>query len=291
MDRQPVSITKSRPVMEGAGVRLRRAFGFGDTSKSDPFLLLDDFRSTRKEDYFRGFPWHPHRGIETITYVLKGRVAHGDSMGNSGVIGEGDVQWMTAGRGIIHQEMPEGDDSQLMEGFQLWANLPSARKMDRPRYQEVGNAEIPVRVLEDGSSVRVICGRFERTIGPVDNIATEPDYLDVTLAPGADITHKVPPGKTAFAYVIDGFGRFGDGDPVDNQTLVFFSDGSGIRMRAEKGTLFRFLLCTGMGIGEPVAWQGPIVMNTRDELLQAFRELQEGTFLGDVDPSGDLPIE
>lgn len=281
MERQAVSITKSRPVMEGAGVRLKRAFGFGDTSQSDPFLLLDDFRSTRTEDYFRGFPWHPHRGIETITYVLKGRVAHGDSMGNRGVVGAGDVQWMTAGRGIIHQEMPEGDENQHMEGFQLWANLPRARKMDRPRYQDVHSAEIPIRTLEDGSSVRVICGRFDRTTGPVDNIATEPDYLDITLAPGADLYHAIPPGKNAFAYVIDGEGRIGESQALKNESLVFLGDGDRVRLRAGAEDPFRFLLCAGMSIGEPVAWQGPIVMNSRDELLQAFRELQEGTFLGE----------
>ncbi len=280
MEREPLSVGKSRPVMEGAGVRLKRAFGFGEPAASDPFLLLDDFRSTRREDYFRGFPWHPHRGIETITYVLKGRVEHADSMGNSGVIGAGDVQWMTAGRGIIHQEMPAGAASEEMEGFQLWANLPSRDKMVRPRYQEVKTTEIPERVMEDGSVVRVICGRFEKTLGPVDRIVTDPDYLDVTLAPGADLHHAIPPGKNAFAYVIGGRGRFGEGAAVDNETLVFFSDGDGLRMRAERNEPFRFLLCSGMGIGEPVAWQGPIVMNTKDELLQAFRELQDGTFLG-----------
>jgi len=284
MDREPVRMQRSRPVMEGAGVRLKRAFGFGDPAESDPFLLLDDFRSTRREDYFRGFPWHPHRGIETITYVLKGRVEHTDSMGNSGIIGAGDVQWMTAGRGIIHQEMPAGEETEEMEGFQLWANLPARDKMLRPRYQEVKTTEIPERVLEDGSVVRVICGRFDATRGPVDRIVTEPDYLDVTLAPGADLYHRIPAGKNAFAYVIGGQGRFGDGDTVGNETLVFFSDGERIRLRASRTEPFRFLLCSGMGIGEPVAWQGPIVMNTKDELAQAFRELQDGSFL---DPTGE----
>jgi hypothetical protein len=279
MDREPRTISKSKPVMEGAGVHLKRAFGFGDPSESDPFLLLDDFRSTRREDYFKGFPWHPHRGIETITYVLKGSVAHQDNIGNSGIIGPGDVQWMTAGRGIIHQEMPRGEQDEIMEGFQLWANLPSARKMMRPRYQEVQTAEIPERVLADGSVVRVICGRFDRTSGPVDGIETQPDYFDVTLAPGADLYHPILPGKNAFAYVIGGRGRFGEGQVVSNEHLVFFADGDRLRMRADAEEPFRFLLCTGMGLGEPVAWRGPIVMNTQDELFQAFRELQEGTFL------------
>lgn len=280
MDREPRIIRKSRPVMEGAGVHLKRAFGFGDPQESDPFLLLDDFRSSRAEDYSKGFPWHPHRGIETITYMLKGRIEHQDSMGNKGVIGPGDVQWMTAGSGIIHQEMPHGGETQAMEGFQLWANLPASRKMMRPRYQEVRTTEIPETVLADGSRVRVICGRFDRTVGPVDDIMTEPDYLDFCLAPGADLHHRIPPGKNAFAYVIGGRGRFGEGRIVENESLVFLSDGDRLRIRTEgRDEPFRFLLCTGMGLGEPVAWNGPIVMNTRDELIQAYHELNEGTFL------------
>ena len=280
MDREPLSISQSRPVMEGAGVHLKRAFGFGDPAQSDPFLLLDDFRSSRPSDYVKGFPWHPHRGIETITYVLKGEVEHLDSMGNRGVIGAGDVQWMTAGRGIIHQEMPHGETGGALEGFQLWANLPAKTKMMRPRYQEVRSTEIPIRTLEDGSRIKVICGRFDQTRGPVDDIMTEPDYLDLILAPGADLYHAIPPGKNAFAYVIGGRGRFGEGPEVGNEALVFLGPGDRVRLRASKTESFSFLLCTGMGLGEPVAWHGPIVMNTRDELIEAFDELEKGTFLG-----------
>lgn len=265
--------------MEGAGVHLKRAFGFGDPRESDPFLLLDDFRSARPVDYQAGFPWHPHRGIETITYVLNGKIEHQDSMGNRGIIGAGDVQWMTAGRGIIHQEMPAGSESTLMEGFQLWANLPAANKLMKPRYQEIKAAEIPDHTLADGSRIHVICGSFESTRGPVDDIMTEPDYLDITLAPGADYVHRIPAGKTAFAYVIAGRGRFGDGAELDNESLAFFSDGTSLRLRASPLEPFRFLLCTGLGLGEPVAWQGPIVMNTQAELQEAFRALNQGTFL------------
>ena len=266
--------------MEGAGVRLKRAIGLGRPDELDPFLLLDDFRSSRRDDYIRGFPWHPHRGIETITYVLDGRVEHRDSMGNAGVIGPGDVQWMTAGSGIIHQEMPAGGENDIMEGFQLWANLPAKTKMMKPRYQEVKSVEIPEHVMADGSRIRVICGSFDATKGPVDDIMTEPDYLDMMLAPEADFRFPVAPGKTVFAYVIGGQGRFGNGQVVGNETLVFFSDGDGIRFRAEPADdPFRFLLCTGMGLGEPIAWQGPIVMNTEDELLIAARELQQGSFI------------
>jgi redox-sensitive bicupin YhaK (pirin superfamily) len=266
--------------MEGAGVRLKRAFGFGDTSETDPFLLLDDFRGEKTSDYIKGFPWHPHRGIETITYMLEGRVEHQDSMGNKGVIGAGDVQWMTAGRGIIHQEMPAGSPDGRMGGFQLWANLPAKDKLMKPRYQEIKSSEIPEYTLADGSRVRVISGSFETTKGPVEDIMTEPDYLDMSLAPGADLEHRIPPGKTAFAYVIGGEGRFGEGPVVDNESLVFFTDGDRLRIRATGAEGFRLLLCTGMGLGEPVAWHGPIVMNTREELERAFEELDAGTFLG-----------
>lgn len=279
MDRIALVSRKSRPVMEGAGVHLKRAFGFGNPSESDPFLLLDDFRSSKPSDYIAGFPWHPHRGIETITYVLNGKIEHQDSMGNRGVIGPGDVQWMTAGRGIIHQEMPASTDSTLMEGFQLWANLPASRKMMKPRYQEIKASEIPDRVMEDGSRIHVICGSWENTTGPVEDIITDPDYLDITLAPGADLYHAIPAGKNAFSYVISGRGRFGEGPEVDNETLTFFGDGTRLRLRASPQEPFRFLLCTGLGLGEPVAWHGPIVMNTNGELEEAFRQLDQGTFL------------
>ena len=265
--------------MEGAGVRLKRAFGFGDTSETDPFLLLDDFRGDKPSDYIKGFPWHPHRGIETITYMLEGRVEHQDSMGNKGVIGAGDVQWMTAGRGIIHQEMPAESAEGRMGGFQLWTNLPAKAKMMKPRYQEIKSVEIPEYRLADGSLVRVVAGSFEGSKGLVDDIMTDPDYFDMSLAPGADFRHRIPRGKNAFAYVFGGEGRFGEGAVVGNETLAFFSDGDSLRLRASGDQPFRFLLCTGMALGEPVAWHGPIVMNTRGELERAFSELDAGTFL------------
>jgi len=301
MDREILSTSKSRPTIEGAGVHLKRAFGFGDTSISDPFLLLDDFRARNQRDYREGFPWHPHRGIETITYMLRGRVEHQDSMGNKGVIGPGDVQWMTAGRGIIHQEMPEpgeviagptvvnakrefgtfGDaGAEAIEGFQLWTNLPASKKLIKPRYQEVSAATIPEHVLEDGSRVRVISGTFGPVRGPVEDIVTDPDYLDLTLAPGADFYHSVHAGVTAFAYVIGGRGAFGSSpDEVGDGTLVFFTDGDRIRFRSAKDEPFRFLFCSGLRIDEPVAWHGPIVMNTQEELETAFAQLRSDTFL------------
>lgn len=280
MERQPIAIVKSRPVLEGAGVRLRRAFGFGDPSAHDPFLLLDDFRASRREDFIRGFPWHPHRGIETITYMLRGRVEHADSLGNRGVIGAGDVQWMTAGSGIIHQEMPLDEGDGRMEGFQLWTNLPAARKLMRPRYQEVAAPHIPEATLADGSRVRVVAGRWGQVQGPVEDIETQPDFFDLELAPGADLRHPIPLRKNAFAYVFGGRGRLGEGQVVEDGTLVDLGDGEEVRLRSvDPDQPFRLLLCTGMRLGEPVAWQGPIVMNTRDQLLEAFREMEEGTFL------------
>lgn len=279
MERQPRTISRSQPTLEGAGVRLHRAFGFGDTAESDPFLLLDDLRGKKPSDFIRGFPWHPHRGIETITYMLEGRVEHQDSLGNKGVVSAGAVQWMTAGKGIIHQEMPVGDGEGKMGGFQLWANLPAKDKLMKPRYRDVEDSAIPERVLADGSRARVIAGSFEGTRGPVEGIVTEPEYFDLLLAPGADIVHRVQPGKTAFAYVFGGSGRFGEGPLVGDGNLVFFTDGDSIRFRSAADSRFRFLFCSGMGLGEPVAWHGPIVMNSREELETAFRQLEEGTFL------------
>lgn len=279
MERAVRAIRKSTPTLEGAGVRLHRAFGFGDTDESDPFLLLDDLRGERRADFIRGFPWHPHRGIETITYMLEGRVEHEDSLGNRGIIEPGAVQWMTAGRGIIHQEMPVDDGNGRMGGFQLWANLPAKEKMMKPRYRDIGAATIPERVLGDGSRALVIAGDFEGTRGPVEGIVTDPEYFDLLLAPGADFVRRVAPGKTAFAYVFGGRGRFGDCPYLDDGSLVFFTDGDSLRFRAAPDESFRFLFCTGMGLGEPVAWQGPIVMNTREELGLAFRQLQDGSFL------------
>jgi redox-sensitive bicupin YhaK (pirin superfamily) len=290
------SIATSQPTMEGAGVRLRRGFGFGDPGETDPFLLFDDFRNDRPEDYLAGFPWHPHRGIETITYVLAGNVEHGDSLGNVGSLGAGDVQWMTAGSGIIHQEMPKGDEEGRMHGFQLWANLPSSLKMTAPRYQDVASADIPEVTDDDATRVRIICGSFWGKTGPVDGVAAEPRYLDVSVAP---LTRKILPVETtrnAFAYVFAGSGTFGnasDAMPVmteiggnedltiptmGDHSLVVFDRGDEVVVEAGEHGI-RFLLVSGKPLGEPVAWQGPIVMNTQEELQQAFRDYQNGTFL------------
>jgi redox-sensitive bicupin YhaK (pirin superfamily) len=298
MSIRPVrKLVKAKPTLEGAGVRLRRAFGFGSTSETDPFLLLDDFRNERPEDYLAGFPWHPHRGIETITYVLAGTVEHGDSMGNQGVIGAGDVQWMTAGSGIIHQEMPKGDAAGRMHGFQLWANLPAALKMTEPRYQEVKAGDIPVVTEDDGTLVRVVCGSFGGKKGPVDEVAIDPAYLDIEVPAGKRKTLPVETSRNAFAYVFGGSGKFcnasgplevptepaswSDTTPpvqADNRELVLFDRGDEVTVQAGDAGV-RFLLVSGRPLAEPVAWYGPIVMNTQEQLRQAFDELQKGTFL------------
>lgn len=290
-------IAKAKPALEGAGVHLRRAFGFGSTSDYDPFLLLDDFRNDIPDDYLAGFPWHPHRGIETITYVLAGTVEHGDSMGNSGTIGAGDVQWMTAGSGIIHQEMPKGDAVGAMHGFQLWANLPASLKMTPPRYQEVKAAEIPIVTEDDGTRARIICGNFWGTNGPVEGVAAEPIYLDITIPAGKRRSLPVEVSRHAFAYVFAGAGKFCNAsgplavptEPVswsdttppteaDNRSLILFDSGDEVVVEAgDEG--IRFLLVSGQPLREPVAWYGPIVMNTQEELRQAFDELDKGTFL------------
>jgi redox-sensitive bicupin YhaK (pirin superfamily) len=288
---------ESQPAVEGAGVHLRRAFGFGSTSEFDPFLLFDDFRNDRPEQFQAGFPWHPHRGIETITYVLAGTVAHGDSLGNAGTLGSGDVQWMTAGSGIIHQEMPKGDAAGRMHGFQLWANLPRALKMTTPRYQDVKAADIPAITDDDGTHVRVICGSFWGKRGPVEGIAADPRYLDVSVPPGKRRRIEVPLNANAFAYVFAGSGTFRDAsapqlvatemicqgdEPImtdaGNRSLVVFDRGDEITVQAGQEGI-RFLLVSGRPIEEPVAWYGPIVMNTEAELRQAFAELREGTVL------------
>jgi len=298
MSLRPVKrLIKSKPTLEGAGVHLRRAFGFGNTHEFDPFLLLDDFRNDVPEDYLAGFPWHPHRGIETITYVLAGTVDHGDSMGNQGTIAAGDVQWMTAGSGIIHQEMPKGDPTGRMHGFQLWANLPSALKMTAPRYQEVKTAEIPEVTDDDGTHVRVVCGSFAGKKGPVDGIAADPIYLDVSVPAGKRKTLPVETTRHAFAYVFAGDGKFCnasgplavptegvgwlDTQPpsdAENRSLVVFDRGDEVAVQSGEDGI-RFLLVSGKPLEEPVAWYGPIVMNTQQELQEAFRELQQGTFL------------
>ena len=298
MSIRPVKrLVKSKPTLEGAGVHLRRAFGFGNTTEFDPFLLLDDFRNDVPEDYLPGFPWHPHRGIETITYVLSGTVEHGDSLGNKGAISAGDIQWMTAGSGIIHQEMPKGDSAGRMHGFQLWGNLPSSLKMTRPRYQEVKAAEIPELKDDDGTHVRVVCGEFWGKKGPVEGVASDPIYLDVSISPGRRKTLPVETVRHAFAYVFAGAGKFcnasaplavptesvgwADVTPpsqAENRSLVLFDSGDEVAVQAgDEG--MRFLLVSGKPLEEPVAWYGPIVMNTQQELQQAFEELETGKFL------------
>src|SRR5215468_2667715 len=290
-------VVASKPTLEGAGVHLRRAFGFGQTSDYDPFLLLDDFRNEAPQDYLAGFPWHPHRGIETITYVLAGTVEHGDSLGNSGAIGAGDVQWMTAGSGIIHQEMPKGDATGRMHGFQLWANLPAGLKMTTPRYQDIPSGAIPEVTEDDGTRARIICGEFWGKKGPVEGVAADPNYVDISVAPGNRKRIKVETTRNAFAYVFAGSGTFRDAsDPravlteqaanpnapakydATNHSLVLFDRGDEIVVQAGDDGI-RFLLVSGKPIEEPVAWYGPIVMNTEAELQQAFDELRAGTFI------------
>jgi redox-sensitive bicupin YhaK (pirin superfamily) len=308
-------IFSARPTLEGAGVRLKRVFGSAEVPAFDPFLMLDDFGSSDPADYLRGFPWHPHRGIETITYMLHGRVEHGDSLGNAGVIGPGDVQWMTAGSGIIHQEMPRvaapgaastaatvdaapvdaapvdaagAVPATLLRGFQLWSNLPADHKMMDPRYQDVESDEIPVVEAAGGAIVRVICGEVDGAAGPVQDIMTDPEYLDVTLPVGSWFERAAPRGRTVFAYVFEGSGSFGPSGAVrvGRETAALFGDGDEVRATAGQETV-RFLLVSGRPLGEPIAWRGPIVMNTDEELRRAFQEYQDGTFVkvGSV-PSG-----
>ena len=296
--RPVVSQSKAQPALEGAGVRLHRAFGFHEPELMDPFLLFDDFRNDRPEDYLKGFPWHPHRGIETITYVLNGTVEHGDSLGNRGTLGAGDVQWMTAGSGILHQEMPQGNIAGQMHGFQLWANLPGSLKMTAPRYQDVQSADIPEIVDDDGTRVKVITGAFWGKTGPVDGIAADPLYLDISVPPGKRKTFKIDTYRRAFAYVFAGAGRFADAAPPEgvllekevmgqevnirdlsgNRTLIRFGSGDEVSVTAGPDGV-RFLLISGAPIEEPVAWHGPIVMNTEAELQQAMRDLRNGTFI------------
>jgi redox-sensitive bicupin YhaK (pirin superfamily) len=299
MSIRPVSrIIDAKKTMEGAGVQLYRAFGFSEPEMADPFLLFDDFRNDDPAAYSAGFPWHPHRGIETITYVLAGTVEHGDSLGNRGELGAGDVQWMTAGSGIMHQEMPKGDGSGRMHGFQLWANLPSNLKMTRPRYQDVNSREIPVIGDDDGTAIRVVCGDYKGVAGPVEGVAAEPNYFDISVPPLKRKRFKVDTHRKAFAYIFEGSGRFRDSskpmgvltekefggeeilvrDQTGNRSLVLFGAGDEVVVEAgEEG--IRFLLVSGAPIREPIAWHGPIVMNTRQELMQAISDLNSGTFI------------
>ena len=303
MSIRPISYQgQAQPTMEGAGVKLHRAFGFQDPDLMDPFLLLDDFRNDRPEDYLRGFPWHPHRGIETISYVLEGTVDHGDSLGNAGRLGAGDVQWMTAGSGILHQEMPKGNPQGRMHGFQLWANLPGSLKMTAPRYQDVRGADIPEVIDDDGTRVRIVIGSFRGKTGPVDGIAADPQFLDISVPPGLRKTFRVDTYRSTFAYVFEGAGKFADAsapggvlmekevmgqevnirDLSGNRTVIRFGTGDEVSVQAGPEGV-RFLLVSGAPIREPVAWHGPIVMNTQAELQQAFAELRNGNFIRPAD--------
>ncbi|TFG31110.1 pirin family protein [Candidatus Thorarchaeota archaeon] len=273
------TVLKSQPTMEGAGVRLKRVFGYHEKDIMDPFLLLDHFGSDNPDDYMKGFPWHPHRGIETITYMIEGEMRHEDSLGNAGTIESGDVQWMTAGSGIIHQEMPHGSKSVMM-GFQLWANLPSSNKMMHPRYQEIKDTQIPEVITENGTRVRIICGKLDGTCGPVSEIITDPEYMDVIVPAGKEFTHIVKRGHTVFAYIFQGAGYFDEHKErlIESDHLVLFGDGEQVFAKAE-GKDVRFLLVSGKPIGEPIAWYGPIVMNNREELETAFQEYRDGSFI------------
>ena len=273
-------IIQSKPTLEGAGVHLHRVFGFGRENLYDPFLLLDDFRGEKPDDFIAGFPFHPHRGIETITYLIEGSVEHQDSLGNKGVIGPGDVQWMTAGSGIVHQEMPQGNKVGRMGGFQLWANLPAAQKMMDPRYRDVLDIQIPDITTANGTRIRIICGEAEGVRGPVEDIVIEPQYLDISIPAGAAYSHPTPLGHTVFAYIIAGEAFFDEGKSAraENRQLVLFEDGEKIVVTAAAAGV-RFLLISGKPLREPVAWYGPIVMNTREELEIAFDEYRKGTFI------------
>lgn len=299
MSIRPVkSISGTQPTLEGAGVHLHRVFGFGDTSQTDPFLMMDDFRNDEPEKYTAGFPWHPHRGIETITYVLAGSVDHADSLGNSGSLGPGSVQWMTAGSGILHQEMPKGDSQGRMHGFQLWANLPASLKMTTPRYQDIAGEHIPEYSDDDGTVVRVVTGEWRGKRGPVDGVAADPQYLDVSVPAGIRKRIPIDAYRSAFAYVFEGNAWFKDAsapqgvlvekevageelnirDLSGDRTMILFDTGDSVVVQAgDEGC--RFLLVSGAPIKEPVAWHGPIVMNTDAEIKQAMRELQNGSFI------------
>jgi len=296
--RPVVTSSAAQPTMEGAGVKLHRAFGFHQPEQFDPFLLFDDFRNDRPDDYRAGFPWHPHRGIETITYVLSGTVEHGDSLGNRGTLADGDLQWMTAGSGILHQEMPKGNAAGQMHGFQLWANLPSSLKLTAPRYQDITHAELPLLTEDDGTQIKVLIGNYRGVKSPVDGIAAQPQYLDIQMPAGSKRSFKLDAWRRAFAYVFEGAGQFDnasdatgvrvekeiDGTELNlrdlsgNRTLVQFGEGDEVSVVAGPDGL-RFLLISGAPIQEPVAWHGPIVMNTQQEIHQALTDLRNDTFI------------
>lgn len=296
--RRIAKVFKSRPTIEGAGVHLKRAFGYSEVPQFDPFLMLDDFHTSNPDEYLAGFPWHPHRGIETITYVLEGLVEHGDSMGNAGVIGAGDVQWMTAGSGIIHQEMPKESPTGTMWGFQFWANLPASQKMMSPRYREVKAIDIPEVALENGVKVKVVAGEVAGVLGPVRDIVIEPAMLDITVPPGTVFFHTSPTDHTLFVYVLEGASYFDDCRDAyayevvghgwtdverrcicERETVVLFErSGDTVQVTTTEQPV-RFLLVSGKPLNEPVAWYGPIVMNTQEELRVAFEEYSNGTFV------------
>lgn len=284
MRRQIKQIFYGEPVSEGGGVKLHRAFGYFEASLFDPFLMLDDFRSDNPEDYLKGFPWHPHRGIETITYLLKGRIKHGDSLGNEAVTSAGSIQWMTAGSGIIHQEMPKGDRNGSMYGFQLWANLASADKMIDPQYREITADEIPLIQKKDGTTIKIIAGKIDGVAGPARGIGIDPEYLDITVLPGQEFVHPTKKGYTVFIYITGGQGSV-NGDPVENRSLVLFEDGDELAVAADS-TALSFLLLSGKPHNEPIFWRGPIVMNTAEELEKAFQEYEDGTFIRHSKPRG-----
>lgn len=273
-------IFKSNATLEGAGVHLKRAFGYNEVPLFDPFLMLDDFRLTDPDKYKNGFPWHPHRGIETITYILEGEVEHQDSLGNKGIISSGDVQWMTAGSGIIHQEMPVGDKDGKMFGFQVWANLPAAQKMMQPRYQEIKSSNIPIIVTGNGIRIRVICGKVNQTSGPVKDIVAEPEFLDISIPANTTFLRQFPADLTVFAYVIGGNCFFPEDKmkKAGNETIILFSEGTQVLIETKEEAA-RLLLLSGKPLNEPIAWGGPIVMNTQEELQLAFDEYQNGTFI------------
>lgn len=299
MSIRPVKAESSaRATMEGAGVHLHRVFGFGDTTQTDPFLMMDDFRNDDPTKYAAGFPWHPHRGIETITYVLAGSVDHADSLGNSGSLGPGSVQWMTAGSGILHQEMPKGDSAGRMHGFQLWANLPASLKMSSPRYQDIAGQDITQLLEDDGTVIRIVIGHWRGKRGPVEGIAADPQYLDISVPANTRKRFAIDAYRNAFAYVFEGSASFKDAsnpigvqiekevdgkevmlrDYSGNRTLVLFDTGDEIVVQTRDEGV-RFLLISGKALKEPVAWHGPIVMNTRQEIQQALHDLNNGSFI------------
>ena len=275
--RKVAKIFHNQPTMDGAGVRLQRLFGFHETPLLDPFLLLDYFGSDHPEHYRNGFPWHPHRGIETITYMLAGSVEHGDSLGNKGVISAGDVQWMTAGSGIIHQEMPQGDDQGCMYGFQLWANLPKSQKMIPPHYREIKSLDVPHLLRPDGVVIRIVSGQVDDKTGPVTEIAIDPEYLDISLPARTEFIHPTPAGHTVLLCVYKGRVRC-EQETVGELSVALLQDGEVVQIKAGEEPC-RFLLISGKPLGEPIAWRGPIVMNTQEELRLAFTEYNNGTFI------------